>query len=73
MPVKPIKNIGEVKQNKKLWVRKDRRIASLVYLHKSAINTIPEFNRFAGMVNNDSDFRSLCSQKFAKAFFDANR
>lgn len=53
-----------------LWVRSSRKIPSLVYQHKSACRLIPEFTAF----NPDSDmeFRSLCSQKFAKAFMEAN-
>jgi hypothetical protein len=40
-------------------------------LHKSACKDISEFAHF----NPDSDmeFRSLCSQKFAQSFFEANK
>ena len=39
-------------------------------MHKSAIQFIPEFKDFKP--ENDMEFRSLCSQKFAQAFFEAN-
>jgi len=44
---------------------------SLAFLHKSAIKHIPEFSEFT--VEDDAGFRSLCSQGFAKAFFEVNR
>lgn len=48
-----------------------RQKPSLAKLHKNHIKHIPEFAEF----NPDSDmeFRSLCSQKFAKAFMEANK
>ena len=49
-----------------------RRLA-LAFLHKSAINFIPEFEFAKPFVKNDADFRSLCSQGFAEAFFLNNR
>lgn len=54
-----------------LYVRPGRSKPSLAFLHKSAVKLIPEFVDF----NPDSDmeFRSLCSQKFAQAFFEANQ
>lgn len=69
----------DVPKNDKLWVRKRNRVAKndrytgkpeMHTLHKSAVKDIPEFASF----NPDSDmeFRSLCSQKFAQAFFNAN-
>ncbi len=69
----------DVLKNPKLWVRKRNRIdkndrytgkPEMHTLHKSAAKDIPEFQCF----NPDSDmeFRSLCSQKFATAFYKAN-
>ena len=43
----------------------------MVYLHKSAIKNIPEFSDFNP--TSDMEFRSLCSQKFAKAFYEVNK
>ena len=56
-----------------LWVRPGRIKPSIVYLHKSAFDLIPEF-RDSGMPapETDAELRSLCSQGFAAAFKDAN-
>lgn len=55
-----------------LWARAGRK-PSIVYLHKSAFQLIPEF-RDSGMPTptTDAELRSLCSQGFAKAFKEAN-
>lgn len=44
---------------------------AMYQMHKSAFDLIPEF---AGLSRPDSDMemRSLCSQKFAQAFYEAN-
>jgi site-specific DNA-cytosine methylase len=68
---KPIKLYSEweqVKQNKNLYVRPGRNKPSLAFLHKSAIDHIPEFEQFKQFIDSDSSFRSLCSQGFANAF-----
>jgi len=71
---KPIHlELNEVKQNPNLWVRKGRKIAGLVYLHKSAVNLIPEFEFAREHIKCDADIRSMCSQGFAKAFYEANK
>ena len=56
-----------------LWTRPGRTKPSIVYLHKSAFNLIPEF-RDSGMPapTSDAELRSLCSQNFATAFKLAN-
>ena len=56
-----------------MWKRPGRDKPTFAYLHKSAFNKIPEFYE-SGMPfpKNDSEFRSLCSQKFAQAFKEAN-
>ena len=53
-----------------LYTRPRRGKPSLAFMHKSAIQFIPEFKDFKP--ENDMEFRSLCSQKFAQAFFEAN-
>lgn len=54
-----------------LYQRPGRGKPSLAFMHKSAYDLIEEFR---GLPRPDSDmeFRSLCSQKFARAFFKAN-
>ena len=73
MPKKIYSKIEEVEQIQELWKRKDRKIAALAYLHKSAKNLIPEFSWAKDLINDDMSLRSMCSQKFAKAFYEANK
>lgn len=56
-----------------LYTRGGRKKPSLAYLHVSAINKIPEFHKFKDRVKVDADLRSLRSQGFAKAFYEANK
>ena len=60
----------EVPKIPELYVRPGRPKPSLAFLHKSAVKLIPEFAGFSP--ESDMEFRSLCSQKFAQAFFKAN-
>ena len=53
-----------------LYVRPGRPKPSLAFMHKSHKKFIREWDCFN--VQDDMSFRSLCSQKFAKAFFEAN-
>lgn len=55
-----------------LWVKQGRTKPSLAHQHKSAIYYIDELFGFVNDIYGDSDFRSLCSQRFAKAFKEAN-
>lgn len=54
-----------------LYVRPGRPKPSLAFMHKSAVKLIPEFSEFSP--ESDMEFRSLCSQKFARAFYEANK
>ena len=54
-----------------LYIRPGREKPSMAFLHKSAIQSIPEFAQF--QPKNDMEFRSLCSQNFAKAFYEVNQ
>lgn len=54
-----------------LYTRPNRPKPSLAFMHKSHVKAIPEFSCFNP--ESDMEFRSLCSQKFAHAFFNANR
>jgi hypothetical protein len=73
MPETIYKKWEDVPKNENLYVRPSRPKPALAFLHKSAINFIPEFEFAKPFVKNDSDFRSLCSQGFAEAFFLNNR
>lgn len=61
----------DVPKNEKLYVRPGRPKPSMAFLHKSAIKNIPEFSDFK--VDSDMEFRSLCSQNFARSFFNSNK
>lgn len=54
-----------------LYTRPRRPKPSLAFMHKSAYRLIPEFQGLP-VPDSDMEFRSLCSQKFARAFFQAN-
>ncbi len=71
----------QVEKNPKLWVRKRNRVVQndrytgkpeMHTLHKSAFKDIEEFQCLLAP-DSDMEFRSLCSQKFAQAFYEANR
>lgn len=53
-----------------LYQRPGRGKPSLAFMHKNHVRFIPEFSEFNP--ENDMEFRSLCSQKFANAFFKSN-
>jgi hypothetical protein len=56
-----------------LYTRPGRGKPSLAFMHKSHKRFIPEFDVFpAEDIENDMEFRSLCSQKFAQAFKEVN-
>lgn len=55
-----------------LYIRPGRRKPGLVYLHKSAVNLIPEMQWAKDKIKCDADIRSMCSQGFAEQFFKAN-
>lgn len=56
-----------------LYVKPRRKKTGLDCLHKSAIDLIPEFQKFKEYIKTDADLRSLCSQGFARSFFENNR
>ena len=55
-----------------LYTRPGRPKPSLAFMHKSHKKFIREFDCFEN-IENDMEFRSLCSQKFAQAFFKVNK
>lgn len=70
-PKKLYTNWKNVSINNKLYIRPKRNKPNMVYLHKSAIKYIPEFSCFS--VDSDMEFRSLCSQNFAREFYKVNK
>lgn len=55
-----------------LYTRPGRPKPSLAFMHYGHKRFIREFDCFEN-INNDMEFRSLCSQNFAKSFFEANK
>lgn len=75
VPKKIYNKWEDVPKISELYVRPGRQKPSMAFLHKNAIRHIPEFSCFKDQIiknGNDMEFRSLCSQKFSKAFFNAN-
>lgn len=72
IPPKAYEKWEDVPKIPELYTRPGRPKPSLAFMHKSAFNLIPEFWTLK-RPNSDMEFRSLCSQKFAKAFFQANQ
>lgn len=54
-----------------LYTRPGRQKPSLAFMHKSHYKYIPEFQSLPEP-ESDMEFRSLCSQNFARAFYKAN-
>ena len=70
---KPLyKNWDDVPKIKELYVRPGRPKPALAFMHKSAVEFIPEFQWAKNFIKTDADFRSMCSQGFAKQFYKAN-
>ena len=69
-PTRLFTNWDDVPKIDGLYTRPGRGKPSLAFMHKSHARMIPEFADFHP--ENDMEFRSLCSQKFAQAFFNAN-
>jgi hypothetical protein len=55
-----------------LYVRPGRPKPSLAFLHKSAVDLIPEFQWAKSHIKTDADIRSMCSQGFAHQFYLSN-
>lgn len=71
IPERAYYNWNDVPKLEGLYTRPGRPKPSLAFMHKSHVKYIPEFASFHP--DSDMEFRSLCSQKFAKAFKEVNR
>jgi hypothetical protein len=56
-----------------LYQRPGRGKVALAFLHKSALQFIPEFQFAKEHIKTDADLRSMCSQGFAKGFYENNK
>ena len=61
----------DVPKNPDVYARPNRR-PSLAFLHKSAIQYLPEFAWCRDKIKTDADLRSLCAPGFAQAFKECN-
>jgi len=71
MPV-PIYSQWEDVPKLPLYTRPGRGKPNLAFLHKSSVELIPEFSFALDRIKTDADLRSMCSQGFARAFYEAN-
>lgn len=71
IPPRQYEQWEDVPKNDTLYVRPGRPKPSLAFMHKSSYDLIPEFHHLP-RPDSDMEFRSLCSQKFAQAFFSKN-
>jgi len=72
IPERKYQNWKDVPKNEELYVRPNRPKPSLAFMHKSSYHLIPEF-QVLPEPQSDMEFRSICSQKFAEAFFKVNK
>jgi hypothetical protein len=70
VPVKKYSRWDDVPKLEGLYQRPGRGKPSLAFMHKNHKRFIREWDCFE--VDSDMEFRSLCSQKFAKEFYKAN-
>lgn len=72
IPTREYFNWEDVPKNDRLYTRPGRPKPSLAFMHKSAYDLIEEF-QLLPRPDSDMEFRSICSQKFAKYFYEVNR
>lgn len=72
IPPRIYTNWDDVPKIEGLYTRPGRPKPSLAFMHKNHKRFIREFDNLPD-VDNDMEFRSLCSQKFAQAFYEVNR
>ena len=73
MPKKLYTKWEDVPNKLELYTRPGRGKPNLAFLHKSALENIPEMQWAREKIKTDADIRSMCSQGFAKAFYEANK
>lgn len=60
-------------KNDNLYIRPGRSKPSLAFLHKSALQFMPEYEWAKDKIKTDSDLRSMCSDGFAREFYKSNQ
>lgn len=73
MPSKLYRKWEDVPGKLPIYTRPGRGKPNLAFLHKSAVDLIPEFQWAKDRIKCDADLRSMCSQGFARAFYEVNK
>ena len=73
MPDKIYLKWEDVPNKLDLWKRKDRNKPCLAYLHKNDKFKMNEYQWAWDKINDDMSLRSMCSDGFAKAFYEVNK
>ncbi len=73
MPEKIYTKWDDVPNKLPIYTRPGRDKPNLAFLHKSAVNLIPEMQWAKEYIKCDADIRSMCSQGFAREFYLANQ
>ena len=72
-PNKIFSSWEDVEKIESLYIRGNRKKPSLVYLHKNDKYKIKEWDWAYDLINDDMSLRSMCSDGFAKVFYEANK
>lgn len=73
IPTKLFNKWEDLEKIESLYIRGNRKKPGLVYLHKNDKYKIKEWEWAYDLINDDMSLRSMCSDGFAKAFYEANR
>ena len=72
IPNKIFSKWEDLEKIENLYIRGSRKKPSLVYLHKNDKYKIKEWEWAYDLINDDMSLRSMCSDGFAKAFYEVN-
>ena len=72
MPTPLFKRWDDVPKNSALYIKPNRKKPAMDGLHKSALKHLEEFYWAEYLIKTDADFRSLCSDGFAREFYKTN-
>ena len=73
MPTPLYTKWDDVPKNPDVYVRPSRPKPSLAVFHKNDIRHLPEYDWCKDRIKCDADIRSLCSDGFALALYEANK
>ena len=73
IPNKIFSKWEDLEKIENLYIRGNRKKPSLAYLHKNDKYKIKEWEWAYDLINDDMSLRSMCSDGFAKAFYEANK